>query len=111
MNRARAVDACIARPLSVRMSRLTRQTQGGETMSWQVQEAKQRFSFLVQQAIDCGPQVVTRRGQDVVVILSIEEYHRLIQQPMDFKTFLMTGPSFDDLDLERDRDLPREIDL
>jgi prevent-host-death family protein len=35
--------------------------------SWQVQEAKQRFSELVQRALDEGPQVVTRRGKEAVL--------------------------------------------
>lgn len=80
-------------------------------MSWQVQEAPQRFGEILQQARECGPQVVSERGEDVAVVISIEEYRQLTTEPMDFKTFLMTGPSFDNLDLERDKALPREIEL
>ena len=36
-------------------------------MEWQLQEAKAKFSELVQKAIDDGPQTVTRRGQPVAV--------------------------------------------
>ena len=46
-------------------------------MAWQVQEAKQKFSQLVQRALEEGPQVVTRRGEEVVVVLSAEEFRRL----------------------------------
>jgi len=46
-------------------------------MKWQVQEAKQRFSELVQRALDEGPQTVTRHGDEVVVVLSKREYLRL----------------------------------
>src|SRR5579883_2137590 len=46
-------------------------------MQWQVQEAKQRFSQLVQRAIDEGPQVVTRHGRDVVVVVAADEFRRL----------------------------------
>jgi prevent-host-death family protein len=82
-------------------------------MAWQVQEAKQKFSALVQKAIDEGPQVVTKHGEEVVVVVSKKEYDRLNGngQPMDFKEFIRTWTGLDQLDLERQTDLPREIDL
>ena len=43
-------------------------------MAWQLQEAKAKFSELVQKAIEEGPQTVTRHGKEAVVILSAEEY-------------------------------------
>lgn len=46
-------------------------------MSWQVQEAKARFSELLNAAIEEGPQTVTRRGVDAAVLVPIEEWHRL----------------------------------
>lgn len=74
---------------------------------WQLQEAKQRFSELVRRTLDEGPQVVTRNGREVVVVVPVEEY-RAAQAPAreykDFKDFLMNGPRFpDDLELDRDR--------
>jgi prevent-host-death family protein len=81
-------------------------------MKWQVQEAKQRFSELIRQTLAEGPQVVTRHGQEVVVVVSAEEYRRTHPNDRpDFKEFLMSGPSFDDLDLSRPRELPREVDF
>ena len=58
--------------------------------TWQVQDAKQRFSELVQRALDEGPQVVTRRGKEAVVVVSADTYRRLAQTQSrpDFKTFL-----------------------
>lgn len=44
---------------------------------WQIQEAKQRFSELVRCALERRPQVVTRRGDPTVVVLSVDEYDRL----------------------------------
>jgi antitoxin Phd len=79
-------------------------------MQWQLQEAKQKFSQLVRRAIEEGPQTVTRHGKEAVVVMSVDEFRRLNGVP-DFKTFLLSGPSFDDLDLERRRDLPRDIEL
>jgi prevent-host-death family protein len=46
-------------------------------MAWQLQDAKQRFSRLVDSARTDGPQVVTRHGREVAVVLSIEDYRRL----------------------------------
>ncbi len=70
-------------------------------MSWQVQEAKQKFSALVQRALDEGPQVVTRRGEEVVVVLSAREYRRLTRSVPDFAAFLLAAPDLSQLDLER----------
>ena len=80
-------------------------------MNWQVQEAKQRFSELVERAVSDGPQIVTKHGRPTVVVLEIGEFRRLHGVPVSFKEFLLTGPRFDDLELERSDDLGREIDL
>jgi prevent-host-death family protein len=80
-------------------------------MNWQVQEAKQRFSELVERAVVEGPQIVTKHGRETVVVLEIGEYRRLRGEPMDFKEFLLSIPKGDPLEIERSRDLPREIDL
>jgi len=80
-------------------------------MRWQVQEAKQRFSTLVRRAVEEGPQTVTRHGEEVVVVLSAEEYRRLRGDLPSFKDFLLAGPDLDQLDLQRDRSLPREVEL
>ncbi len=81
--------------------------------SWQVQQAKQRFSELVQCALDDGPQLVTRNGKAAVVVLSIDEFDRLSHQRArrDFKDFLKSAPDFSLLELDRRQDLPREIDF
>ena len=44
---------------------------------WQLQEAKQRFSELIRSVEADGPQVVTRHGEDVAVVISIAEYRHL----------------------------------
>jgi antitoxin Phd len=77
---------------------------------WQVQEAKQRFSEVLRRAKSDGPQIVTRHGEEVAVIIEATEFHKLAGDTADFKAYLRAGPSFDDLDLSRSRDLPREID-
>ncbi|MFL5319384.1 MAG: type II toxin-antitoxin system Phd/YefM family antitoxin [Myxococcaceae bacterium] len=82
-------------------------------MRWQIQQAKQRFSELVDQAREKGPQVVTRHGEEVAIVMSIDEYRRLKGGGRDFKAFLRKGPyvDLDDVDFGRQRDLPRDVDL
>lgn len=80
-------------------------------MSWQLQEAKQKFSELVRRALEDGPQTVTRRGEEVVVVVPSEEYRRLTGDRPDFKEFLLSGPDLSVLELERSVEPPREVDL
>lgn len=61
-------------------------------MVWQLQEAKQRFSELVRRALEGEAQVVTRRGEAVVVVVAAEEYRRMKGETPGFKEFLMSGP-------------------
>lgn len=80
-------------------------------MSWQLQEAKQRFSQLVRATLEEGPQVVTRHGEEVVVVIPARDYRRAQEEKPDFKEFLLNGPDISQLDLDRPRHLPREIDF
>lgn len=79
-------------------------------MRWQLQDAKARFSELVQRAEEEGPQTVTRRGRDAVVVISAEQFELMKKRQIDFKELLRLFPS-DELDLERDKSLPRDVDL
>lgn len=79
-------------------------------IQWQVQEAKQRFSELIRTAHTDGPQVVTRHGEAIAVVIDIVEYHHLRGQFVDFKDYPRSGPDFDDLDLDRSGAGPRIID-
>ena len=72
-------------------------------MRWQLQEAKQRFSELVRHARAHGPQVVTRHGEEVAVVVSVEEYRRLTDDQPSFKEFLLAAPDLDALELSRSR--------
>ena len=75
---------------------------------WPLQEAKNKFSALVNQALAEGPQWVTRRGQKAVVVISAEEYERAIKPKNPFKAFLRALP-LGDLDLRRDDDADRYV--
>lgn len=45
--------------------------------TWQLQDAKNRFSAVVDAALTGEPQEVTRRGKPVVVVVAFEDYQRL----------------------------------
>ena len=79
---------------------------------WKLQDAKSRFSKLVQDALTSGPQFVTKRGTETVVIISVDEYEKLISKKPVFKDFLLNCPKMDkDFKIERQKDYPRRIDL
>ena len=80
-------------------------------MRWQLQEAKQRFSELLRQARAHGPQVVTKHGEEVAVVVSIEDYRRLTEELPSFKEFLIAAPDLDGLEIERPRDSARVVEL
>jgi antitoxin Phd len=61
-------------------------------MAWQLQEAKAKFSQLVEKAINEGPQTVTRHGKDAVVVLSVEQYKKLEARRLSLLEVLMSGP-------------------
>jgi antitoxin Phd len=78
---------------------------------WQLQEAKQRFSELVRQARAHGPQMVTRHGEEVAVVVSIEEYRRLTDERPSFKEFLLAAPDLESLAIDRPREQARVVEL
>jgi len=49
------------------------------TKSWPVQDAKARFSELLDACVSEGPQIVTRRGQEAAVLVAVDEWRRLDQ--------------------------------
>ncbi len=80
--------------------------------TWQLQEAKSKFSQLVEHAMRNEPQFVTKHGDNAVVIISFEDYKKITKPKTDLVTFLRSSPLLGiDLDISRSEDLPREIEL
>ncbi len=78
---------------------------------WQLQTAKNQLSEVVDTAIRAGPQMITRRGVEAVVVLSVEEYRKLKKRKTNLVDFFRSSPLVGvELDLERDRDTGRELD-
>ncbi len=73
-------------------------------MKWSLAEAKNQLSEVVRRAAQQGPQAISVRGEETAVVLSKSDYDRLRdpQRPKDFKEWLLSGPSLEELDLERD---------
>ena len=91
---------------------LVRQDRKAVAMAtWQVQDAKTRFSEVIERACTEGPQTITRHGTERAVVLSIEDYRALAAHKPDFKAYLLGGPKVDDFSVERDRDTGRAVEL
>ncbi len=80
--------------------------------TWKLQDAKNRFSEVVNEAERSGPQIVTRRGREAAVVMSVEDYRRLVMPEVNLVDFLRTSPLCGiEIDVERSKELGREIDL
>jgi antitoxin Phd len=79
---------------------------------WQLQDAKSKFSQLVDQALAQGAQIVTRRGKKEVVVLPFQEYERLTRRSGNLSEFLLASPlPGSGLKIERDKSLPRKVEV
>jgi prevent-host-death family protein len=82
----------------------------GRANRWPLADAKARFDDLMRRARERGPQRVTVRGRDAVIVLDIGQYEKLVGVPArpstpDGASLIATmaaAPPFDDVDLERD---------
>ena len=79
-------------------------------MTWNLADAKNRFSEVVNLALSEGPQTITRRN-DAVVLISAARYEELTGKTLDFKEYLLRGVGLDELDLTRDRSPGRDVEL
>ena len=80
--------------------------------TWQLQDAKSKFSQVVERAMRDAPQFVTKHGSNAVVILSIEDYKKLTKPKKDLVTFLRNSPLVGiEFDISRNTDVPREVEL
>lgn len=87
---------------------------------WQIQEAKQRFSEMIRAVTSQGPQVITRHGEDIAVVIDVSEFHRLTRATaVNLTDVLLGGPKVDDsidevfaeIEAERKAGRERPIDL
>ena len=77
---------------------------------WQLQEAKNRFSEVVEEALSRGPQTVTRRGEPVVVVVAVDTWRRMTGEPPSLLAFLRSAP-LEGVELERDGSERVDVEL
>jgi antitoxin Phd len=81
--------------------------------SWQLQEAKNKFSRVVEKAVSDGPQIITKRGVEVAIVLSFADYQKMMASRGKLSTFFRDSPLVEmELDLSRDKgDARQDVDL
>lgn len=80
--------------------------------TWQLQEAKNKFSQVVDEAVREGPQIITKHGVETVVVISIEDYRQHYSGRKKLTRFLRESPlAAYNVDFTRDSSLPRDEDI
>ena len=76
---------------------------------WKLTEARKNLSQVVDAAMHRRPQIITRRGMEVAVVLSYEQYRRLAAAKEKLSDFFRWSPLAEvDIDLSRDPSPVRE---
>ncbi len=78
---------------------------------WQIQQVKTRLSDVIEQAQTQSPQFITRHGAQRAVLLSINEYEQLNGKKKSLIEHLLSGPKFDEFEIERDHGPYRPVDF
>ena len=78
---------------------------------WQLQEAKNQFSLVVDNALTQGPQTVTRHGEPTVMVVSMAEFKKARPKKSLVQMLLRSPLRGLDVDFERQKDFPREVEL
>jgi antitoxin Phd len=74
------------------------------TRVWQLQEAKNKFSEVVEEALHRGPQLITKRGVEAVIVLSYADYRKLTLTQKKLSDFFRDSPlQPEDIDTPRDK--------
>lgn len=83
--------------------------------AWQLQAAKNRFSEFVERALSEGPQIVTRRGKETAVLVSIDMYRELTGEKVPRRSFvelLLAAPKIrGGLAASRSQDTGRKVEI
>ncbi|HNY22412.1 MAG TPA: type II toxin-antitoxin system Phd/YefM family antitoxin [Treponemataceae bacterium] len=78
--------------------------------TWTLQDAKARFSELVNDTISGEPCVVTRHGKDAVVVIAADQYRAIFRKQGALSSFFASAPRVE-LDISRPREFSRDVDL
>ncbi len=87
-------------------------THSNEIKYWQLQDAKARLSELIKLATNTGPQGISVRGHNEVVVISVQEYESLTSTKINFFDFMQNSPLHGcEIDIDRSNSTDRDIDL
>lgn len=76
---------------------------------WQLYEAKNKLSNIIDNAMHGKPQCITKRGDDAVIVIGMKDYQELQDKKPAFTEFLLNGPKFEGLEIERAKGQVREM--
>ena len=81
--------------------------------AWKLEDAKAKFSELVRLAREEGPQRVTYRGKDAVVVIAVEELKRLLpaERPEQSLVDFLQNTALAEIDIRREPDRGRGLAL
>ena len=71
--------------------------------TWQLHEAKNKLSHVIENAVNSGPQIITKRGVEVAIVISYAEYQKMIASRGSLSAFFRDSPLVG-IDLQFDRD-------
>jgi prevent-host-death family protein len=92
--------------------RMTMKDHVSAPRTWAVAEAKARFSEMIDRALADGPQTITRKGKEAVVVVSAEEWQRKTKRTGNLAEFFAASPlRGSGLKIKRTKDRPRPIEL
>jgi antitoxin Phd len=60
--------------------------------AWQLQEAKNKLSEVLDEAIRHGPQIITKRGVELAILLSCSEYRKMMASRKRVSAFFRDSP-------------------
>lgn len=77
---------------------------GGGIMNWQIQVAKNKLSEVIDYALKEGPQVITKHGKKVAVMVSAVDYDQMKMKKCDLVAFFRNSPLVGNVKIERSKD-------
>jgi prevent-host-death family protein len=79
------------------------------TRTWQLQEAKNKLSQVVDEAVKQGPQIITRHGVEVAIVIAYDQFQKMTAAKQKLSDFFRNSPLVEEeLDLTRDKSNIRE---
>jgi prevent-host-death family protein len=83
----------------------------GTLRAWKLEEAKARFSEVVRRAREQGPQRITYRGKDAVVVIAVDDLKRLLpaERPWQSVVDFLQETALGEIDVRREPDRGRDV--